>query len=77
MVYPQLRAVWCTVSFYQINFNGRRAVMKFAKYYIGSCIKYNLFKLPKTFTNHTTWGPQLQLFVRIQLLVLMTVIELE
>ena len=39
MVYPQLRAVWCTVSFYKINFNGRRAVMKFAKYYIGSCVK--------------------------------------
>ena len=38
MVYPQLRAEWCTVSFDKINFNGRRTVMKLAKYYIGSCI---------------------------------------
>ena len=37
MVYAQLRAVWCTVGFNKINFNGRRAVMKFAKYNIGSC----------------------------------------
>ena len=39
MVNPQLRAVWCTVSFYKINFNGRRAVVKFAKDYIRTCIK--------------------------------------
>ena len=36
MVYPQLRAVWCTIRFDKINFNGRRAVMKVAKY----CIVY-------------------------------------
>ena len=34
MVNPQLRAVWCTVSCYKINFNGRRAVVTFAKDYI-------------------------------------------
>ena len=28
-----------TVSFYKINFNGRRAVVKFAKDYIRTCIK--------------------------------------
>ena len=39
MVNPQLRTVWCTVSFYKINFNGRRAVVKFAKDYIRTCIK--------------------------------------
>ena len=39
MVNPQLRAVWSTVSFYKINFNGRRAVVKFAKDYIRTCIK--------------------------------------
>ena len=35
MVHPQLRAVWCKVSLDNINFNGHRAVMEFAKYYIG------------------------------------------
>ena len=39
MVNPKLRAVWCTVSFYKINFNGRRAVVKFAENYIRTCIK--------------------------------------
>ena len=39
MVNPQLRAVWCTVSFYKINFNGRRAVVKFAENSIRTCVK--------------------------------------
>ena len=39
MVNPPLRAVWCTVSFDKINFNGRRAVVKFAQNYIRTCIK--------------------------------------
>ena len=34
MVNPQLRAVWCTVSFDNIDFNGRRTVVTSAKYYI-------------------------------------------
>ena len=32
MVYPQLRAVSCIVSFDKININECRAVMEFAKY---------------------------------------------
>ena len=39
MFNPQLGAVWCTVSFDKINFNGRRAVVKFAKDYLITCIK--------------------------------------
>ena len=54
MVYPQLRAVWCTVSFDKINFNGGRAVMKFAKYYIGSCIK--TMQMPIHSTKDTLQG---------------------
>ena len=47
MVNPQLRAVWCTVSFYKINFNGRRAVVKFAKHYIRTCIETTTYKIMK------------------------------